>query len=60
MWARVLVLNDPAAWIHFRSMFLAAVVALQIILSFSVTYFVYRVLLGIPKAGGSFSFENKP
>ena len=47
--ARVLALNDPPAWLHFGSLFLALVVASQIILSFSVTYFVYRVLLGIPQ-----------
>ena len=33
--------------IHFRSAFLTFIVALQIILSFAVTYFVYRVMLQV-------------
>ena len=35
--------------IHFRSAFLTFIVALQIILSFSVTYYVYRVMLQVER-----------
>ena len=44
-----LLLVGLFTWFHFQSLFLSFVVALQIILSFAVTYFVYRILLDIPK-----------
>jgi len=44
-----LILVGLFTWFHFQSLFLAFIVALQIILSFTVTYFVYRILLDIPK-----------
>ena len=44
-----LLMVGAFTWFHFNSFFLAAVVALQIVLSFSVTYTIYRVWLGIPK-----------
>lgn len=42
-----LVLVGLFMTMHFGSLFLAVVVAFQIILSFSVTYFVYRVVLQV-------------
>lgn len=42
-----LVLVGLFMTMHFGSVFLAVVVAFQIILSFSVTYFVYRVVLQV-------------